>query len=69
VCKIATVFLKTILKQNTQIKFYKATAVLILTYGSEIWSKTGAKIKNAEINFEGDIYGRTKYEMLKLRKN
>jgi hypothetical protein len=28
-------------------------AVFILIYGSEIWTKTKAKIENAQMNFEG----------------
>jgi hypothetical protein len=35
---------------KTHIKFHKAMAVLILIFGSEIWTKTEAKIGSAEIN-------------------
>jgi hypothetical protein len=48
---------------ETQIKFYKATAVPTLAYGSEIWTTTEkqeAKIETAEMKFLRSVAGYTR---------
>jgi hypothetical protein len=51
------------IRKETQIRFYQATAVPALTYGSEIWAitkKQEGKIETAEMKFLRSVAGYTR---------
>jgi hypothetical protein len=59
-------------RKDTHMKSYKAMMVLILTYGSEIWTKTKkreAKTETAEITFLRSAPGYIRKHQIRKKLN
>jgi hypothetical protein len=57
-------------RKDTQLKFYKDTAVPTLTYGSQIWitKKEEAKTESAEMTFLRSAAGYTRKDQIRNTK-